>query len=381
LSEKLIVRTSDRQTFRKCRQLWDFRSKVRQAWDYVPGITPLDFGIAIHKGMEIYYDPARWDDYRDIVEAETIVAYLEVMDDWKKRLREANQWDLMRSEFEEHRALGQDMFNHYFTWAPKQNERDGWVPLKAEIEFEVPIPVPSGFGLPEGFVSIDGNLHKVIPRIGAPIYIPIVYQGRVDLIVYDELTGKYIIVDFKSAAQFADTQHWDTDTQVGSYCWAIKQQLNIDTQGFVIEELRKKAPSLPNVLKKGGLSKNKNQSTTYEMYKQAIRDGGHNEADYEDILDYFKHNQQEYFRRISVNRNPGEMERMGILILMEAIDMFNDPFIYPHANRWNCSGCAFYTPCLLKLEGSDEQDYLKRSVMYEKIVEPATEEDPEPSTP
>lgn len=366
--EKLIVRTSDRQTFRKCRQLWDFRSKVRQSWDYVPGIEPLDFGIAIHKALEIYYDPNRWHDDRRIVENESLLGFMEVMSDWRTRLIQAKQWEMQKPRLNELSALGQGMLEHYFDYAPMQNGNDGWVPVKSEIEFEVPIPVPEGFILPKGFISIDGNLHKVYYNdFGGPAgYVPIVYQGRVDLIVFDTFTGKYIIVDFKTAAQFADTEHWDTDTQVASYCWAVMKMLNVDVHGFVIEEIRKKVPSEPNTLKKGGLSKNKNQSTTVALYKKAIREGGHNEAEYEDFLDYLRQNQQEYFRRIPVDRNPNELNRTSELILMEAIDMFNDPYIYPHSNRWNCGGCAFYTPCLLKLEGSDEQEHLNRSVMYAK---------------
>lgn len=361
-SDKLIVRTSDRQTFRKCRQLWDFKSKLRQGWDYVPGIEPLDFGIAIHKGLEIYYDPDRWGNFRDIVEAESLLAYMDVMDDWKKRLQAAQQWDLEKDRHNELVALGKGMLEHYFDYAPAQNAEDGWVPIKTEIEFDIPIPVPYGFPLPSNFTSVNGELHY---RDGIKV-IPIVYQGRIDLIVEDLLTGRYLIVDFKTAAQFADTQHWDTDTQIGSYCWAVQKMLNIDVQGFVIEEIRKKVPSPPLTLKKGGLSRNKNQSTTAALYEKAIKEGGHNPAEYADFVDYLRSNQQEYFRRIEVDRNPNELNRMSELILMEAIDMFNDPYIYPHSNRWNCSGCAFYTPCLLKLEGSDEQEHLDRSVMYVK---------------
>lgn len=367
-NDKLIVRTSDRQSFRKCRQSWDFGSKIRQNWEYVPGIEPLDFGIAIHKGLEIYYDPDRWDDFRDIVEAESILAFMDVMDDWKKRLIAAQQWDLQKDKHNELVTLGKGMLEHYFDYAPAQNAEDGWVPIKTEIEFEISIPVPEGFPLPKGFVSIEGNLHKIIYNdFGGPAeYVPIVYQGRVDMIVLDLLTGKYILVDFKSAGQFGDIGHWDTNTQVSSYGWAIKKMLNIDVYGFVIEEIRKKVPSPPTILKKGGLSKNKNQSTTVALYEKAIKEGGHNPAEYAEFVDYLRSNQQEYFRRIPVDRNPNELNRMSELILMEAIDMFNDPYIYPHNNQWNCSGCPFYTPCLLKLEGSDEQEHMNRSFMYAK---------------
>ena len=59
MPDKLIVRTSDRGTFRRCRELWNFTSKIRENWEYVPGVEALDFGTAIHAALEVYYDPDR----------------------------------------------------------------------------------------------------------------------------------------------------------------------------------------------------------------------------------------------------------------------------------------------------------------------------------
>jgi hypothetical protein len=235
--------------------------------------------------------------------------------------------------------------------------------MKTEIEFEVPIPVPVGLQLPGGFANIGGNLFKVGDGYAL---IPIVYQGRIDLIVKDMRAGKYWIVDHKTAAQFGQTEHLELDPQCGSYCWAIKRVLGIDVEGVVYQEMRKSYPKEPNVLKSGELSKNKNQGTTVELYEKAIREGGYRRADYAEFLETLGNSQQEYFRRLVVHRSPDELRILEHNICLEAIDMFNDPHIYPNPSRWNCNGCAMRTPCLIRQEGRDYEYHLKHSHQYEK---------------
>jgi hypothetical protein len=364
---KLIIRTSDRGQFRKCRELWNFTSKIRLNWEWVPGIDPLDFGIAVHKGMEVYYDPERWNDERLIVEAEAHLAFMAVMNDWKRRLIKSDNWEARKATWNEHKELGTGMLNHYFMWAPRHDLKDDWEPIKTEIEFEVPIPVPDTIDhLRWEFSAIDGNLYQRVMPEGSDEYvmIPVVYQGRIDLIIRNKRTGKYWIVDHKTAAQFGQTEHLELDPQCGSYCWAIQKILGINVDGVIYQELRKKVPKEPTVLQSGELSQNKAQGTTAELYEKAILDGGYNPEPYAAFVQTLRESQQEYFRRLTVHRSQRELEILEHNICLEAIDMLNDPSIYPNPSRWNCNGCAMRTPCLLKQEGSDWQWHLEHSQQY-----------------
>ncbi len=77
---------------------------------------------------------------------------------------------------------------------------------------------------------------------------------------------------------------------------------------FVYDIVKKEAPKPPELLKKGGLSKAKNQNTTVEMYRQAIEDHGLNPADYEDILQHLEDQGNKFLRRIPVRRIWSECE-------------------------------------------------------------------------
>ena len=335
MADKQIIRTSDRGRFKKCRQQWDFESPMRQGYRYAGGVKPLDFGIAMHVGLEIYYDPERWSYPKEIREKLAIRAFLDSCEEQKAKVMLATP-DLSvetEADFKERGELGVAMLEHYFSWS---EERDTFKPIKSEIEFEVPIP------------GMDA-----------------VYQGRIDLIIEDA-QGDYWIVDHKTAAQFGDTTHLDLDVQVGSYCWAIQKQLGIPVKGVIYNELRKSVPQEPVVNKNGTISRNKAQRTTATLYRQKIAELGLREIDYAEILEHLEKNQN-YFRRTVLFRSSAELEVVEKIIQLEAKDMLDpDVSIYPNPTKFNCGWCSFFAPCLATMDGSDPTWLLEDSGRYAK---------------
>jgi hypothetical protein len=339
----------------------------------VPGVEPLDFGIGFHAGLEIYYDPERWEQPRTVVEAESLGGFMTHMMGWKKRLQKVNQWAAQSERWNELVTLGQGMYEHYFEWAPEADKLAGWTPIKSEIEFEVPIMLPVQPGNGKAWDRIDasqnlslasnGQLLLWVPELGQ--YAKVVYQGRIDLIVKDA-QGRYWIVDHKTAAQFGQTEHLELDQQCGSYTWALVKMMGIQVAGVIYNEIRKKVPNEPTVLKNGGLSQNKNQGTTVIKYRKELIRRGLDPADYSDFLERLAENQQEYFRRNMVFRGSRELAKLEQNIILEAVDMLDDPLIYPNPDRWNCNGCQFRSPCLMVQDGSDWEWHMRESGVYMK---------------
>jgi hypothetical protein len=349
-----IIRTSDRGNFKRCRQKWDFESKMRQNWEYTPGIEPLDFGTAIHHALEAYYEPEFWAGDREVAENLSVLNFRMSMNDWRDRMKKAQQWEGNRDKWNELNELGEGMLLHYFMWAP--NADRNYRPVKSEIEFEVPIPASQGIQVNSGFSSREGTLHFC----GKPV----VYQGRIDAIFEDLRDGSLWIVDHKTAAQFGQTEHLELDQQCGSYYWACKKQLGLDIAGVIYSELRKKAPKEPEILKSGLPSKNKSQSTTPEIYRKKLAELGLDEAPYTDFLQTLQNDGQMYFRRIEIHRSEDEIAALEANIVNEAIDMLDNPRIYPNPSRWNCNGCQMRTPCLLTQEGNDAEWFMNNSPLY-----------------
>jgi hypothetical protein len=362
---KVIVRTSDRMQFMRCRTLWDFTSKMRHNFEYSPGIEPLDFGIAIHGAAEVYWDPAIFDGPLDVREQLALVAFHNHMNDWAKRIKAAGMWESKKDTWEEHLALGVGMLNHYFLWAP--NAFKGYRPVKAEIEFEVPIPYNEDVQgkLPPTFCELDGHLWRNYPDEDR-LPDPVVYQGRIDLILEHEESGELWILDHKTAAQFGQTEHLELDQQCGSYVWALRKLLNINIAGVIYSEWRKKAPKEPDMLKSGLPSKNKAQNTTPELYRKKLEELGLDTEMYADFLQTLQNEGQQYFRNIPIHRSTDELAALEANIVNMAIDMVDNPRIYPNPSRWNCNGCQFRSPCLMRQEGSDWEWYLNSSTLYVK---------------
>jgi|SRR5215469_7067811 len=325
-----IIRTSDRGYFKKCRQLWDFTSKIRQNYEPLQRAEYFEFGSAIHAGMEEYYDPAGWCVSIKAAENRARQAFLDYISKVEQVVKlGALEFEM---EFKEARQLGLDILENYFLWAPKN---DKFTPLYVEVEFSVEIP---GLGVP--------------------------YQGRVDLIIEDDFG--YWIVDHKTAQQFGAVEWLWLDDQCSSYAWALKKMLGLEIRGVIYNQIRKKAPHPPNMLKNGGLSVAKNQDTTYELYLKTLQDGGYKVSAYQDMLDFLKTNPKEFIRRTRIQFTPKVLELVEKRVVAEAREMLGNPAIYPTPSPWNCNGCRFFQPCLAMHEGSDyqlilDQNFVRRS--------------------
>src|SRR5580765_1592866 len=55
---RISVHTSDRTSFKRCRQRWDFSSNLRMNMEPKSPVTPLFFGSNMHAALADYYEPS-----------------------------------------------------------------------------------------------------------------------------------------------------------------------------------------------------------------------------------------------------------------------------------------------------------------------------------
>jgi len=332
VSDKLAIRTSDRNTFRRCRMLWDFSSPIRK--NYSPTRVPeaLEFGTAFHSGLEEWYNPETWHFPADVRLANALAVFSNITEEQRAGLMERMPFwsEEDDDEFDARLDLGLKMVHNYCNYSAAI---DKFTPLLVEYEFEIPLYYSDELGR------------------------DVVYQGKIDMVVEDEHDDVYVW-DHKTANRFDSTEWLDIDTQISSYCWAM-WKLGYDVKGFVYNQVYKGVPSRPKVLNSGKLSKDKNQSTTPELFRESIEELGLKESDYTDFLEYLEQNPREYIRRTQVDRSDTELEIIEGIIYSEARDMVGSPWIYPNPSLFNCRMCEFKHPCMLTLEGSDPFDALE----------------------
>jgi hypothetical protein len=407
---KVAIRTSDRNQFRRCRVAWNYGSPLREGMRRVSGIETrhLDFGSALHAGLEIYYDYGRQplpttpqeqvNHLKNALEWEAIIAYRNYMIEWRKQLIAAERYHLAaQEEWEGLNQLGESMLNRYFEWA--EVEYRDYEVAYSEIEFEVPIPVHGQLlrnvvnhpsinlnafkgewivrdttksqdkflikGQDNLVDSLDPNTYYLCVYQLHPVGWQLVtYQGRIDLILRHKKSGRYWVVDHKSTQRFDPLTDWiDIDPQASAYYWAVKRALGVDVEGVIFNYLKKAAPEPPKLIRKGkALSQDLSQSTTKVLYLTAIKQCGFNPMDYAEFL--AKYEEPEYFRSKKTYRTGDELNRIEEFIAKEAIDMLNEPMIYPNPSQFNCNGCAFKDPCHIIHSGGDDMWFLKESGAY-----------------
>jgi len=391
------VHVSELRSYRACRQRWTWLFTEDRQPLVTP--TPLEFGVAFHRAMQVLYDPKTWhlDKYVLGVRAES--AFIEACKEQRANfIRVTDKFGLSDEEekdYETSLELGIGMIR----WYVKNHLPQGlFAPVEVEAKFRVPVLDPLGNQLMckcdrcwKKFCKAkyyDEDKPKYYDWDGSWKGLPVVYEGRIDALMKDQYGG-YWIVDWKTTMRMmsADTSVaeviLETDDQIESYCWALRVKLGLNIRGFMYVEIRKDYPKPPTRNKTVRLgcsfSVSKSQGTDFQTFRDTVmaqdpiayRDGLYN-----DFLDWLKENGTRYIEVHKVPKPPQTLDSVGHNIFLQAREMISSPAIYPSPGRFACGWCAFVSPCIDKRAGRDYQYAI--DTMYE--VKPRYYELQEPST-
>lgn len=333
MSDAFEIHVTDKQTFKTCRQKWQFSSNLQRNLEPKLAYEPFWIGTAFHEALGHYYDP---DSQRDMDNA--IVIARQHVQAWYTRLEEVSDADT--ETYDKWMLTLPAMLRNYAEFAedPANDDRDNFDVMWTEREFHIPIP-----GLGE----------------------EVTYSFRTDGLVMDR-QGNLWILEHKTAASFpGNTDYLMMDDQVGSYLWALEEVFDLEIEGVIYNWVKKKVPVIPEVLKNGKFSKNKAQDTTYDIALNAYRTAGLTDAqiqaEYGEFLTHLQIKENNFVRRERVRRNRHEIQVLGQSLQHEISDMISDPAIYRSPSKFACNGCPFFTPCLVRWEGGDYEAILSES--------------------
>ena len=183
---ELMVRNSERNTFARCRQRWQ--------WAYRDYLTPrnvkpaLRFGDLIHQALAAYYKPSK---LRTRVERgpHPVDTFVKVYDQQLETYTSFGMYT-ESGEWEDAKELGVEMLTNYVDHYGKD---DRYIVVKPEVPFEVDL--------------YDGDTYVCT------------FVGQFDAVIYDRQTDKYGLFEHKTAKTIK-TAHLSMDEQAGSY-WAF----------------------------------------------------------------------------------------------------------------------------------------------------------------
>jgi hypothetical protein len=424
------VHTSERRSFRGCRRRWSWL--FREYFYPTTTAKPLEFGVAYHKAMEVFYEPKFWGAPRETVLQMAIQIFRAKC---KEQLKKYEQYHgpadkEVLTDYRERVELGEGMLRYHEAKVyPEMREQ--YRPRKVEISFEVPVPAlvrrthdgvvgPAGPGeyqwckckvcwkrFKEHLVTNkydtfrnEAGEHILVIRLRDAIGIanwgelfwsewrglPVTYGGRIDCIMED-LDGNLWIFDWKTAAQLAEDQQefLELDDQIDSYVWAMRM-LGIDIVGFVYFEQKKAFSEEPEPMKVTRLGRrfsvSKSLACDAKTYERVVSDNdpeAYAAGLYSEFIEWLKEHGEHFHASYTVYRNDIQTAQTGLKIAMEASEITNpNLLIYPNAGRFGCRNCAFKQPCLSANDGGDyryalETQFERRKYHYWIDKEPSTE--------
>jgi hypothetical protein len=186
----------------------------------------------------------------------------------------------------------------------------------------------------------------------------------IDLIVEDKRGGLWGW-DYKTRTKFDHKDIILLDPQYSLYYDAMEIMDYKKMRGFIVDEIRKKAPTVPKLLKSGGLSKAKNIDTDVWTYMAAIREQGENPDNYAAILQHIATNQRErFYRRTFIPKDPPVLNRVRRELIESAREIENKAKrrhpVYSRSVDNSCMFmCDYRDICIIDLHGGDT-DQMKK---------------------
>lgn len=207
------------------------------------------------------------------------------------------------------------------------------------------------------------------------------FLGYVDKFPMDQ-EGRHWVMDHKSCKSIPEESQRFADLQLLFYVWLLPQLGYPVPDGVIWDYIRKKAPTIPETLVKGGLSKSAKIDTTYQVYMatvdKAIKAKTISPDDrqgYDDFAQSLKGKEEKFYRRIYL---PANNERMVTNVVQDVlVDAAEIRRRGPNAQVRNmtkdCNFCSYYSLCQAEVRGLDSE-FIRQSEYTTKEKVDAKEE-------
>ena len=171
-----------------------------------------------------------------------------------------------------------------------------------------------------------------------------------DLVLVEKATGKHFIFDHKVISNLEIDKTFDT--QKIALFKVIGKRYPID--GIIFNLLRSKLPIIPEPIKSNKrLKKFTPSSTTESVFNKALSMYNFQADDYPEAVDFFKNNDNQFFKRVPITITLEELEDFDQRFELIQQEIASG-IIY--ANRqWDCErSCDYYEMCHKLLDKDSE---------------------------
>jgi len=202
------------------------------------------------------------------------------------------------------------------------------------------------------------------------------WLGYIDRFPQDN-EGRNWIMDHKTCRAIPDEDTRYSDLQLLFYCWLVPHLGYPKPDGVIWDYIRKKAPAIPEVLVKGGISKAAKIDTTYAVYMATVYEklGVDALPQYEEFAATLKGREERFYRRIYLPSPSPTMVNNVVndtLMTIEDIRARGATAQVRNMGR-DCKSCSYYQLCSAEVRGLDS-DYIRKTEYTMKEKTDASEE-------
>lgn len=183
----------------------------------------------------------------------------------------------------------------------------------------------------------------------------------VDLIVEDEDGGLWVF-DHKTRKKFGESTHMIIDPQLTLYFWGLERMGYKPLRGAVVNEIRTKAPAIPERLQSGLFTTRQNLDTDVFTYYKTVRESGEDPSKYSGVLQRLAKQPDKFFRRTRLPKDKPLTQQIMKELVQSANEIRNAERknAFPRTIDQSCEWqCEFFNLCFTELHGGDISSQVK----------------------
>jgi hypothetical protein len=212
------------------------------------------------------------------------------------------------------------------------------------------------------YLSAGGGMDPFELPVRVDLSPGIIFRGHLDKMPEDK-QGRTWDMDHKSHKKIPEPEDRLHDLQQVLYQWAAPRSGYPKLAGVIWDYIRTKPPSIPEILKRGGLSQRQNIDTDHETYMFEIVKNGLNPRDYAETLNRLKpRGLIDFYQRVQLpNPNKQTIEIVVRDAQASSIEMKRSGgHDRTRMMDWTCKTCEFRSLCQAELRGVDA-DFIRKS--------------------
>lgn len=195
----------------------------------------------------------------------------------------------------------------------------------------------------------------------------ILFEGHYDLRV--DFNSRRWLVDRKSHKVIPTAEERFNNFQLLLYVEAWNREhpaRKEEVHGIIWDYLRTKAPTIPELLKGGQLTRRKDLDTDVHTYRKAIRDNDLDEEAYDYYLkELAARSVDRFYQRVTLPIPSREMVDTVVQEFTQTAEMMRTAKHFPRNATYTCGRCEFFKLCNAELSGInakfvEKSDYEQR---------------------